>query len=94
MKMKAIRDELLQIAAVQGERGIEEAARIGYLAIATKRRPATRRAPSCREKMTDEKREAILVFEAAHPDMPFDEIGRKFNVDGARVSEIVSGFRK
>lgn len=44
--------------------------------------------------MTHKLRQEIKTYAEGNPDITFAEIGRTFNVAGARVSEIVAGLRQ
>jgi 5-formyltetrahydrofolate cyclo-ligase len=57
------------------------------------RRPAIRKARAKRANPTPEKMREIAAYWEAHPELNQDEIGRKFGVSGARVSESVRGKR-
>lgn len=58
------------------------------------RRPAVKRAPRTRASITPELKKKIKAYAAAHPRMHNATIGRRFNVDGGRVSEVLAGKRK
>lgn len=67
--------------------------RLAELATELHRRPYTRRARPTAVRIDDTLRKQILTYATQRPDMPLRNIGFIFGVDGARVSEIVSGKR-
>jgi hypothetical protein len=85
-----IRDELIAIAAdlhpVVGDR-------IRALALETKRRSPVRRARITARKVTPELADEVEAFAARNPRLRMSEIGRRFGIDGGRVSEILAGKR-
>jgi hypothetical protein len=44
--------------------------------------------------MTHDMRESIKLYAERNPEITFAEIGKLFNVNGARVSEVVAGLRR
>lgn len=56
-------------------------------------RVSPRAKPTC-SRVTKKLAAAIRVFAAAHPDMTLHDIGLLFNVQEARVSEVLHGVRK
>lgn len=72
------------------EHGIAE---LAQLAEETKRQYHGRRAPA-RARRIDRATEAkVRRLARQHPNMPQREIGRRFGIDGGRVSEILFGKR-
>lgn len=63
------------------------------LANASFRRPAKKHARTKSARITPAIRDQVRAFVLANPDMPNREIGRIFNIDGGRVSEIIHGLR-
>jgi hypothetical protein len=68
-------------------------AEVRMLAEATRRRSPIRRAPTQRNPVTPKVKKAVRLMAHMYPDMPFDDIGEHFHIDGGRVSEIVRGKR-
>jgi hypothetical protein len=69
------------------------AAEVVALAEETKRRPAVRRSPVRARRMTPELKAKAQALAAAHPEMPYREIGDLLGLDGGRVSEATAGKR-
>jgi hypothetical protein len=103
MKIPEIRDELTIMAAQLQEMAVNlamdaeelqaKARNIRTYVAELYRRPAVRRAPHTRAKVTPELKRQIKAYAADHPRMHMATIGRRFNVDGGRVSEILGGKR-
>lgn len=88
MKIPEIREELLSIASATGN------PRLAHLASQLNRRSATRKAPASSNPMTPAIAASIRAMAKAHPRMSQAEIGRHFNVNSGRVSEVLRGKRK
>lgn len=58
-----------------------------------KRRPQ-HRTPTESDPVTPQKRAAVLREKRLHPDLSLRKIGHKYNLNNARVSEILYGKRK
>ncbi|RAK68713.1 hypothetical protein DJ019_01470 [Phenylobacterium kunshanense] len=85
--MPEIRARLHELAL---EHGIQE---LSSLAEETKRQYHGRRA-SVRSRAVDiELAARVHEFAREHPDLPQRDIGRRFQIDGGRVSEILFGRR-
>ena len=56
------------------------------------RRPGPRRAPSTRNVVTKSIK-AKVIQDLIHTDLPQEDIARKYNIDGGRVSEIYRTIR-
>jgi hypothetical protein len=67
--------------------------RLKVLKSEMKRRPAIRRAPTTRARATPALKKILAREARANPDVPLAVIGRRYNVDGGRVSEAVHGKR-
>lgn len=72
------------------ELGVPE---LAQLAEETRRQYHGRRAPSRARPVDDSLAMRVTLFARRHPDMPQREIGRRFGIDGGRVSEILFGKR-
>ena len=83
MTLPEIRAELLAMAE-----------RLTLLAHETKRRPPTKRAKKTSVRVTAAIRADVKRTHKAHPSWSNARIGRKYPIDGGRVSEIISGKRK
>lgn len=66
---------------------------LSALADELKRRSPVYRGKRSSPRMTPERAIAIKAFCDLYPDMSHREIGKVFNVDGGRVSEILNGKR-
>ena len=82
-------DELRQ----HPEKHREIADEVTRLANASFRRPAKKHARTKATRITPAIRDQVRSFVRANPNMPNREIGRIFNIDGGRVSEIIHGLR-
>lgn len=88
MRVPEVQKRLIQIA---GEKGIPELLDLaGHLS----RRKPKRKAPPASAPMTDSLRASIRAYAAANPDATQATVGRKFNVNPGRVSEVLRGLRK
>ncbi len=58
------------------------------------RRPPVRRAPTASARMTPQLRADIRRHAEAYPHKTFADVGRVFNVNAGRVSEIMAGYRE
>ena len=56
------------------------------------RRPGPRRAPNSRTIVDEEIRNKVIL-DLKNTDLPQEEIAKKYNIDGGRVSEIYRGLR-
>jgi len=72
------------------ELGVPE---LAQLAEETKRQYHGRRAPSRARPIDDSMAMRVRLFARRNPEMPQRDIGRKFGIDGGRVSEILFGKR-
>ena len=91
-----IRTELWKLADElrnHPERHQKIAAEVTRLANASFRRPAKKHARKKATRITPAIRDQVRAFVLANPDMPNRDIGRVFNIDGGRVSEILHGLR-
>ena len=67
---------------------------LAILAEETKRRNnGRRRAPVVATKVTPAIRMSVADLMALRPDLGYSEVGRRFNIDKGRVSEILFGKR-
>ena len=66
---------------------------LAQLAEETKRQYHGRRAPSRARPIDDSMTMRVRLFARRNPEMPQRDIGRKFGIDGGRVSEILFGKR-
>lgn len=82
-----IRARLHELAA---EHGITE---LAELAEETKRQYHGRRAPSRARPIDASLAMRVRLFARRNPEMAQREIGRRFHIDGGRVSEILFGKR-
>lgn len=79
-----------RLRELSGEIGCDE---LEQLADELRRRPPVRRAPVTSKKMTDELRAEIHQYATDNPKESYASIGRRFGVNGGRVSETMAGFR-
>jgi len=104
MTKPEVRDRLYLIADILHERAsagrildVRElsllAACINALTSQLYNRSPVSRAPRKRAHVTPKLAAEVKAFWCDNPTMGFDEIGLHFNLDGARVSEIVAGKR-
>jgi hypothetical protein len=82
-----IRDRMYELSA---ELHCPELAR---LADATRRRSPCRRAPPRHKPITESMMHAIRQMARDLPNVPLEEIGRRFGIKGGRVSEVLHGYR-
>ena len=66
---------------------------LAQLADETKRQYHGRRAPVRSRPVDDIMAARVRLFARRYPNMPQREIGRRFEIDGGRVSEILYGKR-
>jgi hypothetical protein len=91
-----IRTELWKLADElrnHPERHEEIASEVTRLANASFRRPAKKHARNKATRITPALRDQVRAFILANPTMLNRDIGRVFNIDGGRVSEIIHGLR-
>lgn len=97
MRIPEIREELTSKAArlrTMARELIAQADALDEYVQELYRRPAIKRAPVTRSSVTPELRKLIRNYAKEHPDLNNATIGRRFNVDGGRVSEALAGKRK
>lgn len=97
MRIPEIREELSSKAArlrIMARELIAQADALDEYVIELHRRPPVKRAPTTRATITPELIKQIRAYAKAHPDLNNATIGRRFNVDGGRVSEALAGKRK
>ena len=58
-----------------------------------KRSSPAHRARETHRRVTQRVRDSVVATAKSHPEMNFADIGALYNIDGGRVSEILSGFR-
>jgi hypothetical protein len=73
--------------------GIHAIPELSELADKMRRKPPVRRAPPASTPMTPELAAEIRVFAERHPQATFTRIGRTFNVNIGRVSEVLNEAR-
>ncbi|KQS75066.1 hypothetical protein ASG32_08185 [Methylobacterium sp. Leaf361] len=88
MTIPEIMRRLREKAAESGDAELEQ------LADELRRRPPVRRAPVTSKKVTPELRIEIHRYATDNPKESYAAIGRRFGVNGGRVSEIMAGFRE
>lgn len=96
LSIPEIREELWKLAVESrdlAERQAAIAERVHALANETFRRTAKKHARAKARRVTPALREQVRAFAIANPGMPNRDIGREFNIDGGRVSEILHGLR-
>lgn len=83
MRIPEIQEQLRELSAT-----------IGVLAEELSRRSPTKRAQATSEKVTPELARAVKMYARLNPDETQAEVGKKFNINPGRVSEILRGKRK
>lgn len=88
------REELLRIASEIEAQGLSEHAQQirGIVENKMIRRQGPRRAPATRRRVTESIRRKV-IRDLKRTDLPQEEIARKYNIDGGRVSEIGRSLR-
>lgn len=97
MRIPEIREELTAKAKrlrIMARELIDQADALDEYVEELYRRPAVKRAPVTRAAITPELKKQIRAYAKLHPDLNNATIGRRFNVDGGRVSEALAGKRK
>jgi hypothetical protein len=93
MPIPKVRDELFAVSQELHKRDMPELARrVAFLANATKRRPACRRARGRHVPITAAMMKDIRRMARDCPDMPEETIARHFGIKGGRVSEVLHGY--
>lgn len=59
-----------------------------------RKRPPAKFARVRSRRITSDVVREVLRFSTQHPDVPNRDIGRRFGIDGGRVSEILQGDRR
>lgn len=94
MTLPEVQTRLLEIADIITALDWHPIAReLRDLSAAISRRPYVRKAPSKSVRMTKQMRNDIFRCAMEHPDMSYQDIGFSYNVNAARVSEVVAGKR-
>lgn len=91
-----IREQLWALATESrelAERQAQIAARVYALSNELFRRPSVKKAGPRSARITPVLRARVREFVANNPNMANRDIGRVFNIDGGRVSEILAGKR-
>ena len=85
----------MDIAIELSNRGQDDlASRAHMLLRQLTRRKHVHRAPPTSSSVNDVIRMQVRGLVADDPDLSYAEIGRRFNINSGRVSEIIAGFRE
>lgn len=93
MRLPEIADALREIAESK-KCHKKIAAKLVELAAEIRRRRPVKRGPVISARMTEKLAREIKYYALAHPDLTQIEVGRVFNVNPGRVSEVMRGKRK
>jgi hypothetical protein len=90
-----IRERMYALARRLYDVGFEDEAReLRWLAQETQRKPSLYPpTPRRRAPMSEEKRDRIRAYKAAHPDVSLVTIGTIFKENIGRISEAINGYR-
>lgn len=90
MRLPEVQEELIKVA----QQITKLNRRIRELSSHIARRRPIKVAPVSSAKITPEIIEGVKLMSTQHPDWPQTKIGKKFNINAGRVSEILRGKRR